>query len=214
MGPTSRASPGAYDRAAFRTGLGLSADTLAVVYFGLLNHSKGLDLLLDAFDLILKERPTARLLLLGGEAGASDPTDRLTAARMRGRLDRLGERVVRTGWLPPQALSAYLLAGDVALLPYADGASPRRGSLLACAEHGLPIVSTQPASRAVADAVHAVPADAASLAAAVLEVADDRVLSERLRAASQALAARTAWPAIAAAHIKIYDTLLSRDPRA
>ena len=84
-------------------------------------------------------------------------------------------------------LSRVLLAGDVALLPYADGASPRRGSLLACAAHGLPIVSTQPASRAVADAVHAVAPDAATLAAAVLEVADASPLAARLRAAARAL---------------------------
>jgi glycosyltransferase involved in cell wall biosynthesis len=208
IGANVQCDPGlGYDRTAFRTGLGLAADTLAVVYFGLLNQSKGLDLLLDAFDLILKELPTTRLLLLGGEAGASDPTDRLTAARVRRRLDRLAERVVRTGWLPPQALSAHLLAGDVALLPYADGASPRRGSLLACAEHGLPIVSTQPASRAVADAVQAVPANAVSLATAVLEVAHNPALSGHLRAASQALAARTSWSRIAAAHIQIYQEL-------
>lgn len=208
IGSNIACAPGdGFDRAAFRTGLGLAADAVAILYFGLLNQSKGLDLLLDAFDLIVNERPSARLLLLGGEAGASDPTDSVTAARVRGRLDRLADRVVRTGWLPPPMLSRYLLAGDVALLPYADGASPRRGSLLACAAHGLPIVSTQPASRAVADAVHAVAPDAATLAAAVLEIADAASLAARLRAASQALTARTAWPAIAAAHVKIYDTL-------
>jgi glycosyltransferase involved in cell wall biosynthesis len=210
IGPNISCAPGpAYGRAAFRAALGLNAAEVAIVYFGLLNHSKGLDLLLDAFDLILEAAPTARLLLLGGEAGASDPTDRLTAARVRERLDRLAGRAVRTGWLPPQALSRYLLAGDLALLPYADGASPRRGSLLACAEHGLPIVSTLPASRAVADAVHAVPPNAAALAAAVLEVAETPSLSHHLRAAAATLAARTSWSQIAAAHVKIYAELAS-----
>ena len=48
-----RLAPGhGYDRAAFRRRLGLAADAVAIVYFGLLNQSKGLDLLLDAFDLI------------------------------------------------------------------------------------------------------------------------------------------------------------------
>lgn len=205
IGPNIACAPGpAYDRATFRARLGLRADTLALVYFGLLNQSKGLDLLLDAFDLLLTELPSARLLLLGGAAGASDPTDRVTAARVSGRLDRLADRVVRTGWLAPEALSEYLLAGDVALLPYADGASPRRGSLLACAEHGLPIVSTQPASLAVADAIQAVAPTAAALAAAVLEVARTPSLATRRRASSRALAARTSWQAIAAAHIQIY----------
>jgi glycosyltransferase involved in cell wall biosynthesis len=210
IGPNIACEPGAaYDRTTFRTSYGLKADTLAIVYFGLLNHSKGLELLIDAFELILTKMPAARLLLLGGEAGASDPTDRHTAAGVRCRLNRLGERVVRTGWLRPQALSEYLLAADVALLPYADGASPRRGSLLACAEHGLPIVSTQPASPAVADAVHAVPPDAAILAAAVLEVAQDAALSARLRESTATLAARTNWSRIAAAHVQIYQQIAS-----
>ncbi|MGI9147195.1 MAG: glycosyltransferase [Chloroflexota bacterium] len=208
IGPNVVCEPGpGYDRAAFRRALGLDETTLAMVYFGLLNHSKGLNLLVETFELVLRQVPKARLLLLGGETGASDPTDRHTAARVRASLAGLGELTLRTGWLQPQALSRYLLAGDIAVLPYADGASPRRGSLLACAEHGLPIVSTQPASQAVASAVHAVPPNAPSLAAAVLEVAHDAALSQALRTSAAALAARTSWSHIAAAHANIYQQL-------
>ena len=128
-----------------------------LVYFGLLNSSKGLDTLLDAFALVTAARPDARLLMLGGRVGASDPTDRQTAAGLEQRLTQLGPRIVRPGFQSAAEVSAYLQAADVAVLPYVDGASPRRGSLLACAEHGLPIVSTQPVSRAVADAVFGVP---------------------------------------------------------
>jgi glycosyltransferase involved in cell wall biosynthesis len=116
--------------------------------------------------------------------------------------------VVRSGWLAPPELSAYLLAGDVALLPCTDGASARRGSLLACAEHGLPIVSTIPATRSVSDAVLAVTPQAGALADAVLEVAETNALRQRLQAASQALAARTSWPGIAETHVRIYKQTL------
>jgi glycosyltransferase involved in cell wall biosynthesis len=200
------APPPGYDRLAFRSALGLEPQTLAVVYFGLLNASKGLDVLLDAFNLITARHPDGRLLLLGGEVGASDPTDRQTAARFRQRLD---QRVLQTGWLPPPQLSAYLLAGDIALLPYADGASPRRGSLLACAEHGLPIVSTTPAAPEVADAVHAVEPDPVRLADAVLHLAQTPADAARLRDSARALAARCAWPRIAQAHVQIYEQLVA-----
>jgi glycosyltransferase involved in cell wall biosynthesis len=206
IGPNLRcAPPPGYDRAAFRARLGLARADLAVVYFGLLNASKGLDLLLDSFERILARHPRARLLLLGGEAGASDRTDRSTAARLRGRIDVLGDHVVRTGWLEPEQLSAYLLAGDVALLPYRDGASARRGSLLACAEHRLPIVSTQPAGREVAPFLDAQPPDAEALAVAVLRAHRD---PGHLQAASRALAEETAWPRIATAHQALYGRLL------
>jgi glycosyltransferase involved in cell wall biosynthesis len=197
--------PQGYDREAFRASLGLAATDLAIVYFGLLNASKGLDLLLDAFAAIRQRRPTSRLLLLGGRVGASDPTDRLTAARIDARLDRLSDQVLTMGWLPQQDVSAYLLASDVALLPYADGASGRRGSLLACAAHGLPIVSTQPAGAEVASYIEAVTADPTSLADAALQISGDPTMA---RARSQALAEAMTWSRIAADHVSLYERLL------
>jgi glycosyltransferase involved in cell wall biosynthesis len=195
------APPAGYAREAFRARLGVGPDELAVVYFGLLNASKGLDTLLDAFEGIEKVRK-ARLLLVGGRVGASDPTDRLTASRLA---ERLGDRALHSGFVEPPEVSQYLLAADVAVLPYRDGASPRRGALLACAEHGLPIVSTQPASDAVADAVLAVaPDDAQALTEAVTRVAEDAGLAERLREGSRALAQRVSWAGIAERHEAIY----------
>jgi glycosyltransferase involved in cell wall biosynthesis len=201
----SCAPPPDYDRAAFRTSLGLRADDLAVVYFGMLNASKGVDLLLDTFERIRAEQTRARLLLLGGEVGASDPTDVLTASRVRARIAQLGQCVIRGGWLAPHAASAYLLAGDVALLPYADGASARRGSLLACAAHALPIVSTLPAGAEVAPYVAAVEQLPGALAEAVLHAWRE---PEWLRDASRALADEVSWQRIAARHIEIYESLL------
>jgi glycosyltransferase involved in cell wall biosynthesis len=205
----ARQPPPGYQRENFRTQHGVQPERLAVAYFGLLNASKGLDVLLDAFERIGRALPEARLMLIGGTPGASDPTNLATAARLEARLAALGTRVMRTGYLDDAAVSAYLLAADVALLPYADGASPRRGSLLACAAHGLPIVSTQPVSAAVAEAVLAVRAgDAEALAAAVLRVHGEPALGERLRRASEALAERVSWPHIAEQHLAVYRELI------
>lgn len=204
------APPAAYDRAAFRATLGLAGDGLAIAYFGFLNHSKGLDTLLDVFARVSASRPAARLLLLGGSASASDPTDRATADRVEARLAPLRGRIHRPGYLQPADLSAYLLAADVALLPYADGASMRRGSLLACAVHGLPIVTTTPAggARLLREVVLAcTPGDAVCLAEIVVRVATDRALAGRLRDGSARLAAAVSWPRIAAHHLRIYRTL-------
>ena len=197
--------PPGFARSAFRQRLDLQPNQLALVYFGLLNASKGLDLLLDTFDRIGSERPGTRLLLLGGPVGASDATDRETARQLESRLGKLGDRLIRPGWLAPHELSAHLLAGDIALLPYADGASARRGSLLACAEHGLPIVSTRPAAPEVSPYIQATEADAASLATAVLNLHAE---PEQPRKASRALADRVRWPGIADQHAQIYKSLL------
>ncbi|MDQ3808677.1 MAG: glycosyltransferase, partial [Chloroflexota bacterium] len=106
-----------YDREAFRRSIGFSRDTLAIVYFGLLNSSKGLDVLVETFERVARARPSARLLMVGGGYGASDATDRATAARMASRLRELADRCMQTGYLGPADVSAHLLAADVALLP-------------------------------------------------------------------------------------------------
>jgi len=210
IGSNVACEPGpGFDRAAFRAQLGLDADALVVVYVGLLNASKGLDTLLDAFDRIVASRPDAHLLLLGGAVGASDPSDRQTAASLAVRLQAFGKRILRTGWLAPPDLSAHLLAADVALLPYSDGASPRRGSLLGCAEHGLPIVSTQPASATLTSVIRAVTQEPSALAAAVLEIAQNSRLRSSLQEASRALARTNSWASIATAHVDIYESIRS-----
>ncbi len=198
------APPPGFDRAEFRRQLGFPPETLVVAYFGLLNASKGLSMLLDAFETV-RTRRDARLLMLGGSVGASDATDAVTAQHIERRLQQ--PDILRTGYLQGEALSAHLLAADVALLPYVDGASPRRGSLLACAAHGLPIVSTQPVSTTVADAVLAAPRNADALAEAVLRASDD---PGPLRAGAIALTERTSWRRIAEQHLAIYRELCSR----
>src|SRR5207253_11043194 len=138
--------------------------------------------------------------------GASDATDRATATAFGDRLhQRSVGRVLRSGWLRPPDLSAHLLAGDLALLPYADGASARRGSLLTCAAHGLPIVSTLPAAPEVAAYVMAVAREPRLLADAVLRLASDAAERARLRGASVTLIKRMSWPALADAHVDVYE---------
>lgn len=212
------APPDGYDRDRFRREqLGVQPGDLVVAYFGFLNSSKGLDPLLDAFDRVRRARPDARLLVLGGEAGASDPTDRLTAARIEGRLAAPGSAVIRPGYLAAPDLSAHLRAADVALLPYVDGASPRRGSLLACASHHLPIVTTEGpgVSLLIREAVALAPrGDASALAETLLALMADSARLEALRSGAARLASETSWERIADRHLAIYRAILRRPVEA
>lgn len=201
--------PADSDRAAFRASLGFGPQTLVVAYFGFLNSSKGLDSLLDTWAVVRSAEPNARLLLVGGAAGASDPTDLQTEQALATRLAS-SPGVTRTGYLDNPRLSAHLLAADLALLPYADGASPRRGSLLACLAHGLPVVTTEgpgltPALRA---AVHPSAASPDQLAAAAIGLWRSPQVRARLSTAARALADAWSWPAIAARHRQIYTQLM------
>ncbi|HEY0069010.1 MAG TPA: glycosyltransferase, partial [Chloroflexia bacterium] len=139
-----RNPPPDYNRGAWRERWGAGEGTTLVAYFGFLNSSKGLDDLLRALPR-LRERGDYRLLMVGGGLGSSDPTNRATASQLSELALQLGveSSLVWTGYLEPGEVSAALLSADMAVLPYADGASFRRGSLLAVLEHGLPLVTTR-----------------------------------------------------------------------
>jgi glycosyltransferase involved in cell wall biosynthesis len=223
-------------RAEVRRQLGADDETFVVGYFGFLNPSKGVPTLLEAVGKVVASRPerSVKLALIGAETGVSNPTDLTQARAVHDAIEReqLGTTIVRTGYLDPPDLSTTLLACDTIALPFRDGASARRGTLMAALAHGLPIVSTLPARTsplagpprfwlgagpgAVAGRdgesillVH--PDDAGTLAAALLRLADDPELRARLAEGAAAIAARIAWPALAEETIDVYRSMFAGD---
>ena len=134
-------TPTAEERNNWRERWGVDPDDFLVGYFGLLNHSKGVDTLLDG----LAQLETGwKLLIIGGGTGESDPTNRAYAQQLVQQIQRLSlsDKIIWTGYLSPTETSQALYCLDVAALPFRDGLSFRRGSLLAALAHGLPIIST------------------------------------------------------------------------
>jgi glycosyltransferase involved in cell wall biosynthesis len=218
------APPAGFERAAWRAAHGLPADAAVVAYFGFLNASKGGRRLVDLLGSLRRGGRDARLVMIGGRTGASDPTNAAYLAELEADLAAggLDGSVTWTGHLPPAEVSAWLRAADVAALPYADGASFRRGSLLACLAHGVPVVTTRPAPLSavllaalpaedrppeLVDGVHArlVPAaDGPALAAAVGELLADPALARRIGDGGRGLASWFDWRRIAARHRVLY----------
>src|SRR5690606_3980776 len=58
---------------------------------------------------------------------------------------KLEQQVIWTGYVSEEEVSSYLQLADVVTLPFRDGASFRRGSLMAAIEQHCPIITTQPA---------------------------------------------------------------------
>ena len=102
-------------------------------------------------------------------------------------------------------------------LPYADGASYRRGSLLAALAHGVPVVTTEPAHRGrsleeLVDEQSALlvrPDDTAALARTIGRVLDDKGLAARLSAGARGVAEQFSWDRIAARHLELYRELVA-----
>jgi glycosyltransferase involved in cell wall biosynthesis len=209
--------PAGYDRTAWRARYGIASDDFLLAYFGFLNASKGGETLICALHKLAIERPAGinpHLLMVGGQVGSSDPTNRAYLHRVESLTERLGlgPRVQWTGFTPSEEVSANLRAADVCVLPYRDGASFRRGSFMAALAHGLPIVSTQPRVplpelRDGESLLLVRSEDPDVLAAAVARLALDPALQRRLSNGAVELSRQFTWDRIAARTTEFFDRL-------
>ncbi len=201
------------DIQAWRSKAGAAPEDYIIVFFGLINRSKGLATLLDSMAQ-LKEIPL-RLVIVGGGAGSSDPTNATTICEIDAQIERLGlaPMIHKTGYVEEEAVSGYLAAADVVALPFEDGASYRRGSLMAAIEHGCAIVTTIPRvpTPAFMDGENMMlvpPRDEARLEAALFHLYQSPEQRAHLKQGALELAKSFAWSKIAEATLALYKSLI------
>ncbi|MGD1992391.1 MAG: glycosyltransferase family 4 protein [Anaerolineae bacterium] len=208
--------PPSYDRAAERARWDVGPDDFLLGYFGFLNESKGAEELMEALGYLVERGVPAHLLMVGGQVGSSDPTNRAYAQKVKRLVASLGlaERVHWTGYARPNQVSAGLLATDACVLPYRDGVSFRRGTLHACLTHGRAVVTTRPAVplEEVSDGENMLlvpPRDPVALADAVVRLQSNPALRSRLEAGATALAREFTWERIARQTAALFGRLTS-----
>lgn len=207
--------PNHVEIAEVRDGLGLSAGDVLLGYFGFLNETKGADALIDA---LARLDDRYHLVFIGGQTGDSDPDNNQSfLTQLRRRIDEigLGRRVHWTGYLSSVRVSAHLVAADMMVMPYRDGVSLRRGTLMAVLAHGRPLITTAPAESSSEfchqDNMWLVPPDdPAALVTSVQALAADPVTLRRLGEGARALAQGYGWDAIAEQTAAFYTEILSQ----
>ncbi len=201
-------------REAIRTKLGYGQDDFVIGYFGFLNRSKGGLTLIRTLEQVRRDLPHARLLMIGERVGASDPTNYAYLQEVEALIDELDltDSVQWTGRLEDEQVSHMLAAADVLFMPYEDGASLRRGTLMAGLAHGCAIVTTEPQAPMPElvdgrDLLLAPAADPHAAAAAILRIAGDKQLAKTLRAGAAASSRQFTWQEIARRHAGLYESL-------
>lgn len=201
----------ASQRAARRAQRGYLPDQLVVGYFGFLNPSKGGVTLIQTLDRLVRAGRDAHLLMIGETVGASDPSNRAYLAELERLIAalELGPRVRWTGPEPEHQVAADLNIVDVLLMPYVDGASTRRGTLMAGLANGCAIVTTEPQAPLPElvhgrDLLYVPPEDPEAAAQAVLQIADRPDLAARLRENACRRSQLFTWETIARGHQRLY----------
>jgi glycosyltransferase involved in cell wall biosynthesis len=205
-------TPAPDEISAIRAELGLKDGDFLLGYFGFLNESKGADTLLRAL-VQLDERH--RLVFIGGQTGSSDPDNNQSfLTELRHLITALGldKRVHWTGFVPDERVSTFLHAADVMVMPYRDGVSLRRGTLMAALAHGRSLITTTP-TIPTPELVHGeniwlVPPDEpTTLAKAIRVVLADELLQQKLGQGAAQIAELFTWDKIAAETVTFFESL-------
>ncbi len=201
---------------AVRHELHLTEDDHLLGYFGFLNETKGADTLL----LALAQLPdNVHLVFIGGRTGASDTVNnQLFYDQLDEIIATLGltDRVHWTGFVPEHNVSVYLKTADLMVMPYRDGVSLRRGTLMAVLAHGRPLITTAPVTP-TPELIHAqnvwlVPPDQPdALAQAIQTVLSDKALRTKLGTGATAVADLFTWDKIAQKTAAFFKVLSDED---
>jgi glycosyltransferase involved in cell wall biosynthesis len=205
------------EREGRRARLGAGPRDLLVGHFGLMGSTKGVEVLVAAVAAL----PAARLVFIGSPVGDVDPENDRAAAHIRAAIAAAGleDRTHWSGRASPDELSRLLQTCDVVVLPYADGASFRRTTLIAALANGCPTITTAPPAGSFAlAAVDGLPAlrhgealwfvppgDAVALAEAIRALGDAPERRAQLGAAAAQAAAAFDWRFIAQRHRALYQ---------
>jgi glycosyltransferase involved in cell wall biosynthesis len=190
---------------------GYADDALVIGYFGFLNRSKGGLTLVQTLAHLVQSGRNAHLLMIGERVGVNDPTNVGYLQEVEALINQAGlsARVQWTGHQAEGEVSADLAACDVLLMPYEDGASLRRGTLLAGLAHGCAIVTTTPQASLPElvdgrDLLYVAPSDPFAAAQAVRRIADDAALAAGLRTHAYTQSELFTWERIAEQHGRLY----------
>ncbi len=202
-------SPG--DRRLQRAELGLPEDDPLVLFVGRVQPLKGIDVAVEAFALLRRQHPAARLVVVGGPSGPSGSGELQNA---RDVADKAGATEVVSFLHPVEhsVLARYYRAADVLLVP---SRSESFGLVAVEAQaSGLPVVAARVGglAYAVADGQSGFlidgwdPADYAEAAGAILL---DSELAGRLGKGGIEHADRFSWDATANRFFELYDGITS-----
>ncbi|MCB9451936.1 MAG: glycosyltransferase [Anaerolineaceae bacterium] len=206
--------PEHFTPAEWRQKAGAQEDDFLLAYFGLINSSKGLDTLLAALATLREEDIPARLVLVG-DVGSSDPTNIAYTEHLTAQIMSMGlsPYIHRTGFVDELDVGAYLTASDAAVFPFLDGASYRRGSLMAAVRYGCAIVTTTPHIPVPTfvdgdNMLFVPPGDSAALAQTLRLLYKRPDIRRRLQARAAALAGEFAWEQIARSTINYFQWVI------
>ncbi|MFC1632750.1 glycosyltransferase family 4 protein [Patescibacteria group bacterium] len=193
---------------------GLQLDEIVIGFWGYLEPSKGLLTLLESLQRLRERGYRYRLSLLSALDSIQETSDKqdLINGRYRAKIkDFLKDNFEDEDILWPADYSDRTLAEELALvdlfvLPFVEGATSRRSTLISVISAGLPVVSTEAKMiDKTLDGLWLVKPDAPDdLAEAIEKIIDKPEMLDELKRRSQIASDNFSWDSIAKQHASLY----------
>ena len=170
--------------AEIRSAWGIGESTPLALYTGTFEAYQGVDMLIDAVAILSRQRPDARVLVVGGEPA------QVAQAKARAVAAGAGAAMIFTGQQPAREIPGFVQAADLLVSPRIRGTNTPL-KIYSYLRSGKPIVATnlvthtQVLTPAIAKLVEPSPEP---LAAAILELIDQPQERARLSAAARVVA--------------------------
>jgi glycosyltransferase involved in cell wall biosynthesis len=179
-----------------------------IVYFGLIRPHKGLEKVIEAAVKFAELSLPYRIKIVGS------PDRRYVSYMEELKSETQSLPISWETGLPDYQVADVLAGACAAYLPFPDGASERRGSLLAVLENGVPVITTRGEHTSDELAKSVLFADgAAAVVKIVSELAqNDKYRSELVQQGYNYIK-KFSWAAIAGRHIDIYQSVLHGNSR-
>jgi glycosyltransferase involved in cell wall biosynthesis len=171
-------------------------DIKDVIYFGLIRPQKGLEDILDLASLIKESGAHLAIRIIGKPHPKCIDYYHLLRKRFE---------------LPDAAVADLLSRAAVAYMPFPDGASERRSSLMTLLANGIATITTKsPTTPSELDSVVKYAANPGQALQVAISLIDDTTVLLDMSAHARGYAGKFTWEFIAARHMDVYRKLLER----
>lgn len=94
-----------------------------ILFFGYITGYKGIELLIDAFEILAKTNDDYVLLLAGGEHPRflNVPSHKEYVNNLKNRTNNISSQIIFTGFVPENKIPIYFSSADVVVFPYTVG---------------------------------------------------------------------------------------------
>jgi glycosyltransferase involved in cell wall biosynthesis len=193
-----------------RRALGIYNGEIAVAFYGFIQPGKGFEYLIDAFAEFIARYEDAKLLILGelSVVGHYSPMVKKTVKKyqekIRKKIDnkKINEEIIWTGYLSEAEASRYFPLADIAVFPFDEGGSTRRGSMITAMAYGLPIITTKPSY--FKDFYLVKPKSASAILEALVDISSSVELQKKLAESSKKAYRVFHWENVIKDHLELY----------